>query len=60
MSKTGHTHGGTEYNMTTQQTKKKKTTQRTFKRKDFYSGDGMLTTVWGPSQWHFLHTMSFN
>lgn len=20
----------------------------------------MLTTVWGPSQWHFLHTMSFN
>lgn len=33
---------------------------RTFKKKDFYSGDGMLTTVWGPSQWHFLHTMSFN
>jgi len=20
----------------------------------------MLTTVWGPSMWHFLHTMSFN
>lgn len=20
----------------------------------------MLTTVWGPSLWHFLHTMSFN
>jgi predicted NAD-dependent protein-ADP-ribosyltransferase YbiA (DUF1768 family) len=20
----------------------------------------MLTTIWGPSQWHFLHTMSFN
>lgn len=20
----------------------------------------MLTAVWGPSQWHFLHTMSFN
>lgn len=34
--------------------------RRTFKKKDFYSGDGMLTTVWGPSQWHFLHTMSFN
>ena len=32
----------------------------TFKKKDFYSGDGMLTTVWGPSMWHFLHTMSFN
>jgi len=24
------------------------------------SGDGMLTTVWGPSLWHYLHTMSFN
>ena len=20
----------------------------------------MLTTVWGPSMWHYLHTMSFN
>ena len=37
-------------------TKKK----RVFKKKDYYSGDGMLTTVWGPSMWHFLHTMSFN
>jgi hypothetical protein len=34
--------------------------QRTFKKKDFLSGDGMLTTIWGPSMWHFLHTMSFN
>lgn len=33
---------------------------RAFTKKDFYSGDGMLTTVWGPSMWHFLHTMSFN
>ena len=33
---------------------------KTFKKKDFESGDGMLTTVWGPSIWHFLHTMSFN
>lgn len=24
------------------------------------SGDGMLTTVWGPAMWHYLHTMSFN
>ena len=37
-----------------------KTRKRTFKKKDYYSGDGMLTTVWGPSMWHFLHTMSFN
>ncbi len=34
--------------------------KRTFKKKDYYSGDGMLTAVWGPSMWHFLHTMSFN
>jgi len=27
---------------------------------DYQSGEGMLTTVWGPSLWHFLHTMSFN
>ncbi len=34
--------------------------KRVFKNKDYISGDGMLTTVWGPSMWHFLHTMSFN
>jgi len=27
---------------------------------EYNSGDGMLTTVWGPSIWHYLHTMSFN
>jgi hypothetical protein len=31
-----------------------------FKSTDFHSGDGMLTTVWGPSLWHSLHTISFN
>jgi hypothetical protein len=31
-----------------------------FKSNDFHSGDGMLTTVWGPSLWHSLHTISFN
>lgn len=31
-----------------------------FKEDDFNSSDGMLTYVWGPSLWHFLHTMSFN
>jgi hypothetical protein len=34
--------------------------KRIFKKKDYESGDGMLTAVWGPSMWHFLHTMSFN
>ena len=37
-----------------------KTKKRTFTKKDYNSGDGMLTSVWGPAQWHFLHTMSFN
>ena len=31
-----------------------------YTKKDYKSGDGMLTTVWGPSLWHYLHTMSFN
>ena len=38
----------------------KKKGERVFKKSDFYSGDGMLTTVWGPPMWHYLHTMSFN
>ena len=32
----------------------------TYTRKHYESNDGMLTTVWGPGTWHFLHTMSFN
>jgi len=32
----------------------------TYSQKDYESNDGMLTTVWGPSMWHYLHTMSFN
>jgi len=36
------------------------TKKRVFTKKDFSSGDGMLTPVWGPSLWHFLHMMSFN
>jgi hypothetical protein len=31
-----------------------------FTDQDFLSGDGFLTTVWGPPMWHYLHTMSFN
>ncbi|RZD40300.1 MAG: hypothetical protein CXT73_06700 [Methanobacteriota archaeon] len=38
----------------------KKGGRKVYTRKDFNSNDGMLTTVWGPSIWHFLHTMSFN
>jgi hypothetical protein len=31
-----------------------------FSESDLKSGEGMLTTVWGPCMWHYLHTMSFN
>jgi hypothetical protein len=31
-----------------------------FNDSDYQSGDGMLTTVWGPPMWHVLHTISFN
>ena len=39
---------------------KRKTTAHIYTRKDYQSKDGMLTTVWGPSTWHLLHTISFN
>jgi hypothetical protein len=32
----------------------------TYSKDDFDSNNGMLTAVWGPGTWHFLHTMSFN
>jgi Erv1 / Alr family len=32
----------------------------TYKQTDYNSNDGMLTSVWGPGMWHYLHTMSFN
>ena len=36
------------------------TRRRPYKTSDYHSNDGMLTTVWGPGIWHYLHTMSFN
>ena len=39
---------------------KNKTKKRVFKKTDFNNGDGFLTSVWGPAQWHMLHTISFN
>jgi len=45
----------------TKKTRNKKTRKcRVFKKNDFYSGDGFLTSVWGPALWHSLHTISFN
>ena len=40
--------------------KRSKTQKKTYSDEDYSSNDGMLTTVWGPSLWHTLHTMSFN
>ena len=39
---------------------RKNKTKKVYDKDDFASGDGMLTSVWGPSLWHYLHTMSFN
>lgn len=42
---------------------KKKITYKkksTYKKKDYNSNEGMLTSVWGPSLWHYLHIISFN
>ena len=40
--------------------KNPKIKKKVFTKKQYNSGDGMLTSVWGPSMWHYLHTMSFN
>ena len=40
--------------------KTKKHRKHIFTEEDYRSGDGMMTTIWGPCMWHFLHTMSFN
>ena len=41
-------------------TKNKTKKKYTFGKKDFISGDGMQTSLWGPLQWTYLHIMSFN
>lgn len=41
-------------------TNKTRKNSRIFTEKDYETNDGMLTTVWGPATWHFLHTLSFN
>ena len=31
-----------------------------FSEKDYNSGEGMITYIWGPPFWYILHTISFN
>jgi len=47
-------------NISMKKSKKSKTKKLTYNNTDYKSGDGMLTSVWGPSLWHYLHVMSFN
>jgi hypothetical protein len=42
------------------QTRKNRNVNKIFKQKDFSSGDGMVTKIWGPIVWTALHTISFN
>ena len=44
----------------TKTVKKRRQTSRVFNNEHYHSSEGMLTSVWGPSLWHFLHTISFN
>jgi len=41
-------------------TRKNRKTKSVYSENDYNSNDGMLTSVWGPGMWHYLHTMSFN
>ena len=34
--------------------------KKIYKKNDYDNGNGMLTKIWGPSLWHYLHVMSFN
>ena len=59
MNKTKSKHN-LKYKKVKDKTRKNKSLKRVFTKEDYNSGDGMLTSVWGPPMWHFLHTMSFN
>ena len=59
MNKTRKATHKTKQN-TRQSKKSKNKTKKIYNKDDFKSKDGMLTSVWGPSLWHYLHTMSFN
>jgi len=47
-------------NKNTVKNKKKNNSEFIYSNSDYNSNDGMLTTIWGPGMWHYLHTMSFN
>jgi hypothetical protein len=53
-------HNTKKRNTKKHNTKKHNAKKRVFTKKQYNSGDGMLTSIWGPSMWHYLHTVSFN
>ena len=40
--------------------RRKSRSSSVYTKDDYNSNDGMMTSIWGASMWHFLHTMSFN
>lgn len=58
MTKTRKNRPGNKSNENKSKTKTR--SKRVFKKSDFYSGDGMVTKIWGPVAWTLLHTISFN
>ena len=44
----------------TQKKRKTRVVNPVYSKQDYESNDGMLTSIWGPGMWHYLHTMSFN
>ena len=39
---------------------KRNMSKKIYLKTDYESNNGMLVSIWGPSAWHFLHTISFN
>jgi hypothetical protein len=46
--------------MTTRKNRTRKNIKRVFSKSEYNANDGMVSSVWGPPFWHYLHTMSFN
>jgi len=55
-----HKNKETRKNKTIKIFKKNDLMNGVYTENEYNSNDGMLTAVWGPPMWHYLHTMSFN
>ena len=59
-SRTKNAFAKTRLTKSLRRSNKNKNKKRVFNAADYNSGDGMVTSVWGPAKWHTLHTESFN